>query len=135
MPVGRHRASEVFGRRTTAVSGPCSRGTRGSAPGRFVGRLAGPSVVTTSTQHQDHDAASGQTNQPAWESDATAVAGRTTEEEASNAPTTATPRVAPTCREVEAIAEATPAWARGMPDTAAVVMGALTNPNPIPNTT
>ncbi len=49
--------------------------------------------------------------------------------------TTATPRVCPIWREVEAIAAATPAWARGIPETAVVVMGAFTNPNPIPNTT
>jgi hypothetical protein len=34
-----------------------------------------------------------------------------------------------------AIAAATPAWARGMPDTAAFVIGALTKPKPIPKTT
>ena len=49
------------------------------------------------------------------------------------APTTATPSVWPNCREVVAIAEATPAWDRGIPDTAAFVMGALTNPNPSPS--
>ena len=51
------------------------------------------------------------------------------------APTTATPSVWPNCREVVAIAEATPAWARGIPDTAAFVIGALTNPKPSPKTT
>src|SRR6478609_8257196 len=54
--------------------------------------------------------------------------------EVTIAPTTATPSVWPTCREVVAIAEATPAWARGIPDTAAFVIGALTNPNPSPKT-
>ena len=49
-------------------------------------------------------------------------------------PTTATPSVWPNCREVVAIAAATPAWARGMPDTAVFVIGALTNPKPIPKT-
>ena len=53
----------------------------------------------------------------------------------TRAPTTATPNVAPIWREVEAMAEATPAWARGMPETAALVMGALTNPKPIPKAT
>ena len=51
------------------------------------------------------------------------------------APTTATPSVWPTWREVVAIAAATPAWARGIPDTAALVIGALTNPKPSPKTT
>ena len=51
------------------------------------------------------------------------------------APTTATPSVWPNCREVVAIADATPAWARGIPDTAAFVIGALTKPKPIPKIT
>ena len=55
--------------------------------------------------------------------------------EATIAPTTATPSVWPTCREVVAIAAATPAWARGIPDTAAFVIGALTKPKPRPKTT
>ena len=55
--------------------------------------------------------------------------------DATIAPTTATPSVWPTCREVVAIAAATPAWARGIPDTAAFVIGALTNPKPSPKTT
>ena len=50
-------------------------------------------------------------------------------------PTTATPRVWPTCRDVEAMAAATPAWARGMPETAVLVIGAFTKPKPIPKTT
>ena len=33
------------------------------------------------------------------------------------------------------MAAATPAWARGMPETAVLVIGAFTNPNPIPKTT
>ena len=48
------------------------------------------------------------------------------------APTTATPSVWPTCRDVVAMADATPAWARGIPDTAALVIGALTKPKPSP---
>src|SRR5262245_21798771 len=55
--------------------------------------------------------------------------------EATIAPITATPSVWPTWREVVAIAAATPAWARGIPDTAAFVIGALTRPKPIPNST
>ena len=50
------------------------------------------------------------------------------------APSTATPRVRPTCRLVEAIAAATPAWEGGMPDTAVLVIGGLIRPAPIPNT-
>jgi hypothetical protein len=40
--------------------------------------------------------------------------------------------VRPIWREVVAIAAATPACSRGRPETAAFVIGALTNPNPIP---
>jgi hypothetical protein len=53
----------------------------------------------------------------------------------TSAPTIATPSVAPTWRDVEAMADATPAWARGIPETAALVMGGFTKPNPTPNTT
>jgi hypothetical protein len=53
----------------------------------------------------------------------------------ASAPTTATPSVEPICREVEAIAEATPAWALGIPDTAAEVMGVFTKPKPMPKIT
>ena len=41
----------------------------------------------------------------------------------------------PNCRDVVASAAATPACSRGMPETAAFVIGALTKPKPIPNTT
>lgn len=54
---------------------------------------------------------------------------------ANTEPITATPRVAPTWRLVEATAAATPAWLSGMPDTAVFVIGALTNPKPIAKTT
>src|SRR5664279_81849 len=54
--------------------------------------------------------------------------------ELSTEPTTATPSVAPSWRLVEAIAAATPAWLRGMPDTAVLVIGAFTMPNPNANT-
>ena len=33
------------------------------------------------------------------------------------------------------MAAATPAWDRGIPETAVLVIGALTNPNPMPKTT
>src|SRR4051794_34766548 len=48
-------------------------------------------------------------------------------------PIAATPSAAPTCRLVEATAAATPACDVGMPETAVLVIGALTMPNPIPN--
>ena len=47
-------------------------------------------------------------------------------------PTTATPRVWPIWRDVLAMAAATPAWALGMPETAALVIGAFTKPKPMP---
>ena len=49
---------------------------------------------------------------------------------AAIAPTIATPSVCPNCREVVATAAATPACVRGMPEIAAFVIGALTNPKP-----
>ena len=53
----------------------------------------------------------------------------------ATAPTTATPRVWPTWRLVEATAAATPACEGGMPETAVLVIGGLTRPKPSPNTT
>src|SRR4051812_38698644 len=53
---------------------------------------------------------------------------------ATTAPTTATPRVRPTCRLVVATAAATPAWLEGMPDTAVLVIGGFTAPSPSPKT-
>src|SRR5690348_1181311 len=50
-------------------------------------------------------------------------------------PVTATPSDEPTCRLVEAIPAAVPARARGMPATALLVTGALTQPIPAPSTT
>ena len=47
-------------------------------------------------------------------------------------PLTATPSDMPICRLVEAIAAATPACSRGMPEVAAFVIGAFTSPNPTP---
>ena len=75
------------------------------------------------------------TSQPAWVDTAACDPGGTPEGRGEQRPTTATPRVDPTWREVEAMAEATPACARGIPETAALVMGALTKPKPMPNTT
>ncbi|MGO9972474.1 MAG: hypothetical protein ACLP01_06640 [Solirubrobacteraceae bacterium] len=50
------------------------------------------------------------------------------------APVTATPTAAPIWRQVEAIAPATPAWSSGMPESAALVIGGLTRPEPAPKT-
>ena len=50
----------------------------------------------------------------------------------STEPMTATPSDVPTCRLVDATPAATPACWRGMPDTAALVIGAFTRPNPAP---
>src|SRR3954452_10705825 len=74
-------------------------------------------------------------HQPTWLAAAksSAVGPRTPETTA--APITATPSEPPTCRLVDATAAATPACARGMPDTAVLVIGALTIANPNPNTT
>ena len=45
---------------------------------------------------------------------------------ATAAPMIATPRVPPTCRLVEAMAAATPAWLSGIPETAVFVIGEFT---------
>jgi len=50
-------------------------------------------------------------------------------------PMTATPRDAPIWRLVEATAPATPACSMGIPDTAVLVIGAVTRPEPIPKMT
>src|SRR5262249_23677956 len=50
----------------------------------------------------------------------------------ASAPSRATPTDTPIWRLVDATAEANPACARGMPDTAANVTGALTMPKPTP---
>src|SRR6266567_2970428 len=50
-------------------------------------------------------------------------------------PVTATPRDEPICLLVEATAPATPACSIGMPDTAVLVIGALTSPHPMPKMT
>ncbi len=49
-------------------------------------------------------------------------------------PASATPREMPTCRLVEATAAASPAWERGIPETAVFVIGEFTHPSPTPNT-
>jgi hypothetical protein len=47
---------------------------------------------------------------------------------------TARPSAAPIWRLVDATVAATPAWLRGIPDSAVFVIGALTSPNPKPKT-
>ena len=49
-------------------------------------------------------------------------------------PAIATPSAVPTCRLVDAIPAATPAWDTGIPDTAVLVIGGFTIPAPMPNT-
>ena len=91
-------------------------------------------VTRASTKTTPPIAASS--SQPAW----LAVtnpdrSGRPARFPARIEPVTAMPRHCPICRLVEAVPEATPAWDTGMPDTAVYVMGALTRPPPMPNTT
>jgi len=50
-------------------------------------------------------------------------------------PEIATPRVVPVCRPAEASEVATPAIERGMPETAVLVIGGLTVPRKMPNST
>ena len=52
--------------------------------------------------------------------------------EATTDPVSATPSDPPTWRLVEATAAATPAWARGMPETAVLLIGGFTMPLPMP---
>ena len=87
-----------------------------------------PSTSTTAPQAVS-------VHQPAGLADDRSACSDAPAREVTIAPTTATPSVWPNCREVVAIAEATPAWARGMPDTAAFVIGAFTNPKPSPKMT
>jgi hypothetical protein len=74
-------------------------------------------------------------HQPEWEALAKPRPMLVPIEPPATAPMTATPSVIPTCRLVEATAEATPAWACGMPVTAVSVIGTLTSPLPTPNST
>src|SRR6266702_6167366 len=72
------------------------------------------------------------THQPAWLAATNPVLIGPDSPETTTDPITATPSDEPTCLLVEATAAATPAWARGMPDIAVVVIGALTRPKPRP---
>ncbi|WP_425559877.1 hypothetical protein [Kitasatospora paranensis] len=71
-------------------------------------------------------------HQPTWLAAGNPAANGPTTAAVTAVPITATPSDWPTCRLVEATAAATPAWASGMPETAELVIGALTSPKPIP---
>src|SRR5664280_1422832 len=90
--------------------------------------VASPSSSTTAPQP-------AVIHQPGWLAVAKLVRSSPWMPAVATAPTTATPRDWPTCRLVEAMAAATPACARGMPETAVLVIGAFTRPNPAPKTT
>jgi len=92
-------------------------------------------VVTTKASTKTATPHPARVHQPAWLAAARSVWPETAIFEVTRAPTTATPSVWPICRDVEAMPAATPAWARGMPDTAALVMGAFTKPKPMPKIT
>src|SRR3954470_20798731 len=72
---------------------------------------------------------------PTWLADAKPVANDPSMCAVTSDPMTATPSAEPTWRLVDAIAAATPACDRGMPDTAVLVIGALSIPNPTPKIT
>ncbi len=74
-------------------------------------------------------------HQPTWLAAVKPVRIGPTMTEVTAEPTTATLSDWPTRVYQDAIAAATPACARGMPDTAVLVIGALTNPKPIPKIT
>src|SRR6185437_6768630 len=63
--------------------------------------------------------------QPRWLADEKPPANEPLIRDVTTAPRTATPRAAPVCRLVDAIAAATPACDRGMPEAAELVIGAL----------
>jgi hypothetical protein len=71
------------------------------------------------------------TIQAAW----LAAASPALDAPATSEPVMATPRADPACRLAEATEAATPAWLSGIPDTAALEIGALTSPNPSPKIT
>ena len=104
--------------------------------GRAPGGGPGPRRGRDQAEHQ-HDHARirpGPTSRPGWPARSRGSSPFCREADTSE-PTTATPRVWPIWRDVEAMAAATPAWARGMPETAALVIGALTKPKPMPKIT
>lgn len=72
-------------------------------------------------------------HQPTWLASANPDRSGPFSTETTAEPITATPTDWPTWRLVDATAAATPACACGMPDMAVFVIGALTTPNPRPN--
>lgn len=71
-------------------------------------------------------------HQPAWLAAGSPDSSEPWIRDVTTEPMTATPSVWPTWRLVEATAAATPACARGMPVTAVLVIGGLSEPNPMP---
>src|SRR5664279_730845 len=120
----------------TGAGTPTGRPPPPAAPAatRAAVSLAHPVVVASpsSSTTAPHPAV---IHQPAWLAVAKLVRSSPWMPAVATAPTTATPRDWPTCRLVEAMAAATPACARGMPETAVLVLGAFTRPNPAPKTT
>ena len=74
-------------------------------------------------------------HQPTWLASTKPARSDPCSAESTADPATATPSAEPTCRLVDAIPAATPAWDLGMPDTAVLVIGAFTRPPPMPKTT
>ena len=113
----------------TALTGSSSRNS--SAVWRAVS--SAHRVVVSTPRIRQRAPRPAQIHQPAWV--AAAKPGPIAPEIAppQTAPITATPSVNPTVRLVEATAAATPACEAGMPDTAVLVIGGLTRPQPIPN--
>src|ERR1039457_1415479 len=74
-------------------------------------------------------------HQPAWLALTRLLRDGPASTEGNAEPTTATPRDWPTCLLVDAMAAATPAWVRGIPETAVFVMVGFTRPKPIPKMT
>ena len=71
-------------------------------------------------------------HQPAWLASAKPVRTAPCSADSTADPMTATPSEVPTCRLVEAIAAASPAWDGGMLDTAVLLIAGFTMPTPIP---
>src|SRR6185437_12369575 len=91
--------------------------------------------VVTSARTRTHSPIAAVIHQAGLVAAANPAASGPCRRAASTEPVPATPRDEPTCRAVEAIPAAVPARARGMPATALLVTGALTQPIPAPSTT
>src|SRR5919107_4541654 len=110
----------------TAVSAENSRAVRSALRSARRLVLAAPSSRT-------HTPAPTMIHQPGRLADTRSLAIAPEDPVLITDPMMATPSAAPTCRLVEATAAATPAWDRGIPETAVLVTGALTMPKPIAN--